>query len=142
MSYAFIFLMSSATLLLVYLFWTETTLLPILLLCISFISLQFQPDRKSAALLFVVTAVFGSISEIFLIHIGVWHYALPQLYGIPVWLPLAWGNASLFIKETYSAIRYVIRTPPTFSFLHFDLHDGAHNRDDAGTHEYDNDIPA
>jgi len=41
-------------------------------------------------------AVLGAISEILVIHGGAWSYALPQLLGIPLWVPFAWGNASLF----------------------------------------------
>jgi len=48
---------------------------------------------------YLVFALAGSLSEILAIWSGAWSYGLPQLFGIPIWLPLVWGNSSLLLAE-------------------------------------------
>lgn len=45
---------------------------------------------------FVVCAGLGVVSEVYAIHAGAWSYALPQILGVPLWLPFLWGNAAIF----------------------------------------------
>lgn len=45
---------------------------------------------------YALCALLGAASEVVVIYHGAWSYALPQLLGIPIWLPLIWGTASLF----------------------------------------------
>jgi len=33
------------------------------------------------------------------IYFGAWSYANPTMLGIPLWLPLAWGIAAVFVKR-------------------------------------------
>jgi len=49
---------------------------------------------------FAVGAVFGPLGEMICIRFGVWAYANPTALGIPLWLPFAWGFASLLIRRT------------------------------------------
>ena len=46
---------------------------------------------------FVSGALVGSIAEIICIHFGAWRYTNPTIFGIPIWLPLAWGVATVLI---------------------------------------------
>jgi hypothetical protein len=56
--------------------------------------------HKTQDLYFFITgAVVGPIGEIICIHFGVWHYANPTLFGIPIWLPFVWGLATILIKR-------------------------------------------
>lgn len=49
--------------------------------------------------IFITGAVIGPIGEIICVHFGAWQYANPTLFGIPVWLPLAWGLTTMVIKR-------------------------------------------
>lgn len=48
---------------------------------------------------FVTGAIVGPIGEIVCIYFGVWQYANPTFLGIPIWLPFAWGLATMLIKR-------------------------------------------
>nr|AQS34583.1 hypothetical protein [uncultured archaeon] len=53
---------------------------------------------------FLVGAVIGTIAEIICINEGVWQYSNPSFIGIPIWLPFAWGLATILIKRTAESI--------------------------------------
>lgn len=57
---------------------------------------------------FVVPLILGPLGEAIAIYSGAWHYAKP-LRLIPIWLPLAWGCAALYMKKTADAVteRYI-----------------------------------
>ncbi len=40
---------------------------------------------------FFAGLIFGSLGEISAVSFGVWYYALPDFFGIPIWLGLYWG---------------------------------------------------
>ena len=55
--------------------------------------------KKEDVLVFVVAAVIGPLGEIVAVYFGAWTYANPTFWGIPIWLPLLWGLAGVFIKR-------------------------------------------
>ncbi len=48
-------------------------------------------------LLYIIVMISGPIAESIAIHFGAWTYAEPIIIGVPLWLPFAWGNASIYI---------------------------------------------
>lgn len=46
---------------------------------------------------FVSGAFVGSIAEIICVYFGAWRYTNPTIFGIPIWLPIAWGVATVLI---------------------------------------------
>ncbi len=54
---------------------------------------------RSDVLFFLVAAVMGPLGESVAVSFGAWQYALPWA-GIPLWLPLGWGIAVLYLKKT------------------------------------------
>jgi hypothetical protein len=44
---------------------------------------------------FLVIAVLGSMAEAVFVYFGVWEYANPTLWGVPMWFPLAFGTTGL-----------------------------------------------
>jgi len=55
--------------------------------------------RKGDLTLFAVGAVLGPLTEIIATGLGIWTYAAPTLFNIPLWLPFAWGFAAvLFVR--------------------------------------------
>ncbi len=56
----------------------------------------------------IAGAIIGPSAEIICVNAGAWSYAVPNILGIPYWLPFAWGAAGLLLKkavETYYRIR-------------------------------------
>lgn len=86
------------TLLLVSLLWREEVLLFVLLILNAILMLYLVGFRKNLVI-FLFCAVFGAIAEIIAIYFGAWHYSNPQILGIPIWLPVLWGIASLFMNN-------------------------------------------
>src|SRR3989344_1945033 len=54
--------------------------------------------------IWIFGALFGPISEAFCIYYGLWNYTHPDFWGIPVWLPLVWGNAFVLGALLYKLI--------------------------------------
>ncbi|MEP7198636.1 MAG: hypothetical protein ABI874_02355, partial [Chloroflexota bacterium] len=80
------------------LLWPSPFLLAGVLLVMSALMLAIR--RSSAdVLLWGICGRLGAIAESFGIASGAWSYALPLVAGVPVWLPLIWGIAAVFIKE-------------------------------------------
>jgi len=48
---------------------------------------------------FFLAGVLGPLGEIIGVRFGAWHYTLPWI-DIPVWLPLGWAVAGLYLKKT------------------------------------------
>lgn len=44
---------------------------------------------------YIAIAIAGPASEILCIYGGAWTYASPDIFGVPVWLPLVWGNCGI-----------------------------------------------
>ncbi len=59
-------------------------------------------DRFRYAAFYAICAVLGPVSETLAIWGGAWHYVLPQVASIPVWLPFVWGNAAIFFASLLS----------------------------------------
>lgn len=59
----------------------------------------FVWHKKIDFITFVMTAAIGTIVEIISINTGVWAYLNPTILGIPIWIPLAWGYAGVFIRR-------------------------------------------
>jgi len=79
-------------------FFNNNILLSFLLIAIWAIGIKFW-HKKHDVYFFVTGAIIGPLAEIICIYFGVWHYANPTFLGIPIWLPLAWGFATMLIKR-------------------------------------------
>jgi hypothetical protein len=71
-----------------------------LALCYILISLfMLSKWHAKSDLVFYFTAfVLGPIGELAATHYGAWKYSRP-IFLIPLWLPLLWGTALLFMKK-------------------------------------------
>lgn len=54
--------------------------------------------------LFLAAAALGTAAEIVAIRFGAWQYSNPTILGIPIWLPLLWGIAVVFINRVVNTI--------------------------------------
>ena len=66
----------------------------------------FLWHTKRDVIIFVVSAVLGSIGNIVCVKFGVWTYTEPVFMGIPPWLPIALGEAALFFYKISNYIYY------------------------------------
>jgi len=55
--------------------------------------------EENDIIFFLAGAFLGALGEIICVNLGVWHYAKPQVLGIPLWLPVGWGMATLLIMR-------------------------------------------
>jgi len=53
---------------------------------------------------FILVLISGPAAEATAIHFGTWRYEDPFFFGVPIWLPLVWGNAGLYIVRLWSFI--------------------------------------
>ncbi|MCX6773116.1 MAG: DUF2878 family protein [Candidatus Micrarchaeota archaeon] len=85
-------------------FWQNPSLLLLLLAANGILMISIGKPKEDAAL-FCIMGAWGALAEITGIKYGVWMYRLPDFYGIPLWLPLVWGNAAVFIKRSWEFIQ-------------------------------------
>lgn len=57
----------------------------------------------------IVGAIIGPFGEIIAIYFGVWQYSNPTFLGIPIWLPVLWFLAIMFIKRITETIKHMLK---------------------------------
>ena len=83
---------------LVSLLYKQTVLLTIIMVAGWAIALKLWHSKNDIATL-LAGAVAGTLAESIAVMTGAWKYANPTLLGIPLWLPLLWGGAAMFIRK-------------------------------------------
>ncbi len=63
---------------------------------------------RQERLILCLGATFGPLAEIIAVHFGVWSYSHATIIGIPLWLPLLWGLASVFFLKIERALSTLI----------------------------------
>jgi hypothetical protein len=76
----------------IFILWRQPVLLSALLLLAAYIKHRLYPI-KYELLWFVLICVGGAAVEGLLVNgAEAWNYVSPQVFGIPVWMPLFWGT--------------------------------------------------
>jgi len=75
--------------------WKKAILLTIILAIMSAIGLS-KWRNKETVILFFFCGIFGALTEAIAIYFNVWAYTSPSFIGIPLWLPILWGDAAIF----------------------------------------------
>ncbi len=88
------------SLLSVALLWKDDLLLTTTLLVLAAFLLLTNKSKEEIKI-FIFCAFFGTLSEVIVVHLGAWTYGKPNILGIPFWLMVAWGIASVFIVRVY-----------------------------------------
>jgi hypothetical protein len=89
------------------LFYKNNILLTFLLIVAWLVGIKFW-HKKHDVYFFISGAIIGPVGEIICIYFGVWQYTNPTFLGIPLWLPFAWGFATMLIKrigETFLKVK-------------------------------------
>ena len=79
-----------------------------LLIATAAFMLWISEDRRNAAIVGAIGAVLGAVGEISAVHFGVWQYPAPFAFGIPVWVPFAWGLITMVIIGASGAAKDVL----------------------------------
>ncbi len=101
------FLILAFEILLFYFFWKENIVLTVLLLAISAVILLGFSSREEKVLYFVCF-ILGPIFDLTLVPRGVWAYGNPFMFGVPLWLPFAYGIGTVMIVKIGKSIAKLI----------------------------------
>ncbi|MBI2075654.1 MAG: hypothetical protein HYT72_00210 [Candidatus Aenigmarchaeota archaeon] len=83
---------------LAYNLWRNNLLVVSILALLWAINIKYWHTRSDNTL-FVLAFFGGSLAEINAIQLGIWSYANPSFLGIPLWLPLVWGETAVVGKR-------------------------------------------
>ncbi len=83
------------------LLWKYNLILTIVLIVFAVPMLWVNKSKREIKT-FLLCAVLGAIAEAFAIIFGAWTYGNPSFIGIPVWLIVLWGIASIFVVRVYT----------------------------------------
>jgi len=59
-------------------------------------ALRIRPE-KSTVILMAAGSLLGPVCEAMPVAVGAWVYAQPDLFGMPVWLPLAYALFAVLV---------------------------------------------
>lgn len=91
--------------------WSQPTLLLLGYAALSGVML-WRWHRADDLAFYFVPFVLGPVGEAIAIYSGAWQYSRPWML-VPVWLPFAWGCASLYMKSTAEALTTRSQPPST-----------------------------
>jgi hypothetical protein len=91
-------LLAALSLLFVSFHWSSPSLLTLALLVIAATMILSGTRRAHDTLFFILAGIWGALSEAVAVNFGgAWHYSSPFQFGIPLWLPILWGIAGIFL---------------------------------------------
>ncbi|RMF92890.1 MAG: DUF2878 family protein [Candidatus Schekmanbacteria bacterium] len=88
----------------VLLLWKHNFILTVVLIILAILMLLMNKSKQEVKT-FVFCAFFGAMAEAFAIVFGAWTYRNPSFIGIPIWLTVLWGIASVFIVRVYLSFK-------------------------------------
>ncbi len=97
----------SVEILLFYYFWKNNIVLTAFFLIISaFVMVKFASNREK--ILYLTCFFLGPVFDLILVPRGVWSYANPSLFRIPIWLPFTYGLGTLTAVKIGNAISNIL----------------------------------
>ncbi len=93
-------LIAIASLISVAFLWKQNFILLITLMFLATLMLLMNKSKQELKT-FIFCSFFGAIAEAFAIMFGAWNYGNPDIIGVPIWLIILWGIASIFIVRVY-----------------------------------------
>ena len=86
------------------LLWGNPLLLTLVLIITSAVIIWSGKNRGKDICLYVAVFFIGSLTEAVAIFFGAWKYSLPNIIGIPIWLPFGWGSTGVSTERIYLEI--------------------------------------
>lgn len=83
--------------------WRQHVVLTIIMILIGIIYFRLF-KRKDDYIYFAVAAIFGPVGEVLGTTSGLWKYNGFTVFGIPYWLPLAWGLTAVMVKRLITSV--------------------------------------
>lgn len=93
-------LIAISSLVSVALLWRYNFILTIVLIILATLMLLMNKSKQEIKT-FIFCAFSGALAEAFAIIFGAWTYGNPSFIGIPIWLIVLWGIASVFMSRVY-----------------------------------------
>lgn len=85
--------------------WNKVVLFSVLLITLAYIKHLLYPIKKEFQW-YILICVIGTFIEIVLINYGHgWTYSNPNVFGIPIWIPLFWGLIGTTILVIYDGFK-------------------------------------
>jgi hypothetical protein len=81
------------------LFYKNIILTTILISIVSIIGLLKWKSWITLTI-FIFGGLFGAVAEMIATKYGVWQYAVPSFFNVPVWLFIIWAMAAAFLYQT------------------------------------------
>ena len=97
------FLVFTIDILFFYFFWENNIVLTALLLALSVVVLIWLSSREERILYFTGFAL-GPVFDLILVPRGAWNYGSPFIFGVPLWLPFAYGIGTVMIVKIGKSI--------------------------------------
>lgn len=97
-------LIALASLATVSLWWRDNLLLLVFLILLSMVML-FRERSKAELFTFLFCGIAGACAEMVAIYAGAWTYGNPNMINIPIWLPVLWGIAGVFMGKVYTLFK-------------------------------------
>lgn len=86
--------------------WKYPYFLLVILILISLIYFKYLKSSQDT-IVFLVAAAFGPIGEALVSKSGLWTYHGFTIFGIPPWLPVAWGITALSIFRLIKSVKKI-----------------------------------
>lgn len=109
-------LIAVSSLIFVALLW-ENQLAVLASLSIIAVLLLFLRAKKRDLVFFVFTGFSGAAAEAIGVYFGAWTYTNSMFLGLPVWLPILWGVAGLYINITYDTVNEIAENYSDMRYL-------------------------
>lgn len=84
-------------------FWSAVPFIHVAIACIAVIGLALF-HTKDDIIFFAGGVLLDGLGEISAVHFGVWNYAIPDIWGIPLWIPIIWGASFMLIRRIRNSI--------------------------------------
>lgn len=79
-------------------FWSSVPFVHIGIASIAIIGIILFHSRDDF-IFFIAGGVLGGLGELIATHFGIWNYTLPEVWNIPLWIPLMWGLTFMLIRR-------------------------------------------
>ncbi|MFA6214176.1 MAG: hypothetical protein WC717_02765 [Candidatus Micrarchaeia archaeon] len=103
-------LLAALSLLFVSFNWRSPFFLVLALLAIAATMILSGRHRKHDTLFFLLAGIWGVMSEAIAVNFGgAWQYSGSPILGVPLWLPILWGIAGIFLVRLSDTVTEFFR---------------------------------